>query len=306
LLEADSKTDMPHLLLLLVGIVALPAECSSRGLPDSRTVGLKFGLAIEDHVLFKPAMEPLQDSFTVCAWVKKLRSGDYPAFFAYGTSSRSNELLMLDNAYDFIFDILVDRRNKTATTALGAWRHHCVSWSVASKTFRVYYDGELIGAQVTAADLKLGLDGYMALGNEFDSYGGGFVEINSFGGELFKVNVFIRELTAEEIKRMFLEGMCSDIEESYGRTRYLKWSDFLLEERSGNVTEIDMGCRTEQSRWDVLYLESFYNKLLTRDLLQRLRSSWDMLEDFVGATVTDRFIRHFKFYHNDEKAHDLE
>jgi hypothetical protein len=251
-------------------------------------------------------MEPLEKSFTVCGWVRKLRSDGYPTMLSYGTLSHANEIFMGDNAHNYIFNIILNLESKTATKALGSWRHHCVSWSVASKTYRVYYDGELIGTKETASGSKLGMDGYMALGNEFDSYGGGFTEQNSFGGELFKVNVFIRELTAEEIKRMFSDGMCSEVEESYGRTRYLKWSDFLLEERSGNVTEIDMGCRTEQSRWDVLYLESFYNKPLTNDLIQRLRTSWDMLEDFIGATVTERFIQHFKFYHSEETAHDLE
>merc|ERR1739848_99080 len=133
-----------------------------------------------------------------------------------------------------------------------------------------------IGTQKTDSGTKLGMDGYMALGNDFDSYGGGFVDIDAFGGELFKANVFNRELTAEEIKEMFSEGLCSEVEERYGRAVYLKWSDFLLEERSGNVTEIDS-----------------------------LRSNWDILEDFVGATVTDSFIRHFKFYHDHDKAEDL-
>merc|ERR1712224_1041783 len=118
---------------------------------------------------------------------------------------------------------------------------------------------------------------------------GGFADHNTFGGELFKVNVFTRELKAEEIKEMFSEGMCSEVEESYGRTRYLKWSDFLLEERSGNVTEIDIRCGTDRNRWDVLYLDSFYNKQLTKDLIQSLRSSWDILEDFVGAKITEGF-----------------
>ena len=40
-------------------------------------------------------------------------------------------------------------------------------------------------------------------------------------------------------------GLCSEVEEIYGRSRYLKWKDMLLEEKSGNVTEIDVGCNPE-------------------------------------------------------------
>ena len=40
------------------------------------------------------------------------------------------------------------------------------------------------------------------LGNEFDSYRGGFADYQAFGGELFKVklNVFDKELDAAEVK----------------------------------------------------------------------------------------------------------
>ena len=49
--------------------------------------------------------------------------------------------------------------------------------------------------------------------------------------------------------------------------------------RSGNVTEIDVGCRDEEIHpiWDVLYDKVYYNKVLTKDLLNTLRSSWDQL-----------------------------
>ena len=80
------------------------------------------------------------------------------------------------------------------------------------------------------------------LGNEFRSYGGDFRY--PFGGELFKVNLFDEELSAAEVKEMADGGLCSEVEEKYGRSRNLKWEDMLLEEKSGNVTEIDVGCST--------------------------------------------------------------
>ena len=36
-----------------------------------------------------------------------------------------------------------------------------------------------------------------------------------------------------------------DVEEKYGRSRYLKWEDLLLEKKSGDVTEIDVRCTPE-------------------------------------------------------------
>ena len=61
---------------------------------------------------------------------------------------------------------------------LGTWRHVCYTWSLATRAASVYYDGLLIGSLTTPSGKKLGLDGYIVLGNEFDSYGGGFQDGN--------------------------------------------------------------------------------------------------------------------------------
>ena len=200
----------------------------------------------------------------------------------------------------------------------------------------------------------------------------------SFGGELYKVNVFDKELEASEVKEMAAGGLCSQVEEKYGRSRYLKWEDLLLEEKSGNVTEIDVGCHPEEkkndeeegnnsteecdcdprngtsfSRWDLLRGEKFYNKTVTKGLVEELKKGWSILGkpsysnllnlfllsfkmclrsdyhvksclfyrfgylydayfssiipfsgDFEGATITERFISHFKFFHDGKTCGD--
>ena len=85
------------------------------------------------------------------------------------------------------------------------------------------------------------------------NYGDGFQDTNAFGGELFKANVFSKELSASEVQDMWKGGLCSEVEEKYGRTRYLKWEDILLEDKSGNVTEIDVGCYPEVKEEDPLF-----------------------------------------------------
>ena len=163
-----------------------------------------------------------------------------------------------------------------------------------------------IGSKTTPSGRKLDLDGYIVLGNEFDSYGGGFQDHQAFDGELFKVNVFDKELEASEVKEMADGGMCSQVEEKYGRSRYLKWEDLLLEEKSGNVTEIDVGCHPEVknkdeeeennstedcncepgngtsfSRWDLLREEKFYNKTVTLELVEEIKEGWNILGNYL-------------------------
>ena len=269
---------MLSLFLTIIGSLYLQVQGSVRGAPDSRTIGLKFGLTAEDYVLLKPNMQPLEESYSVCGWTKKdVTDRGARCWFSYGTSSEDNEISMSSEGFFFSFGKDLDLRKTLADSIDGTWRHQCATWSTSTQMFRVYHEGELVGSDASAANTKLGLDGYVALGNDLDTYGGGFTDGQAFGGILFKANVFNRELKAEEIKEMFLGGVCSNIEEKYGRTAYLKWSDFLLDERSGNVTEVDVGCSSGKSRWDVLYLDSFYNKVLSLELIEKLRNNWDIL-----------------------------
>jgi hypothetical protein len=262
--------------LFLAGTV-LPLPPQTSVIPNGATIGLKFGKTNKDHVLFKPSVEPLQESFSICGWVRKLNSSDWQYWFAYGTSTSPHEEIEIsDNGYTKIFNMGFDLRSKI-TAPIGEWKHSCVTWALSSQAFTVYFEGEFIGTEETASGKKLPADGYMVLGNEFDSYGGGFNENNAFGGELFKVNVFTKELTGAEIKEMSDGGLCSGIELKYGRERYLKWSDFLLEKRSGNVTEVDVGCGYETSKWDILLTKPFLNKPLSRNMIDGLRSGWDIL-----------------------------
>ena len=59
-----------------------------------------------------------------------------------------------------------------------------------------------------------------------------------------KLNVFSKELTATEVKMMSDAGLGSDIEETYGLVRRIRWEDILLLPRTGNVAEIDVPVST--------------------------------------------------------------
>ena len=204
-------------LLLLLGTLATTTADSAsddagQRLVERRYKGLKFGATAQDYVLLKPRMEPLDESFSVCGWVKKILPGVSKWWFAYGTSSNVEEIVSEDNGYFHMSGTGVDMRSKV-TEQLGIWRHVCYTWSLTTRAARVYFDGILLGSRTTPSGKKLGLGGYVVLGNEFDSYGGGFAEDNAFGGELYKANVFDKELEAAEVKEMADAGKCSDVGE---------------------------------------------------------------------------------------------
>jgi hypothetical protein len=279
-------------------------EKLGRNLVERRYTGLKFGGTKEDYILLKPRMEAVQESFSVCGWVMRIQGIStnrlsYWFDYSYNETNSGLDIHVTDSGH-YTFGYNRDRRS-LVTDKKGEWRHICVTWSLASRTARLYFDGEFLGSTETyPPGRKIGLDGLVVLGNEYSSsYGpGGFTDSYSFGGELYKANVFSLELTATDVKEMADEGLCSEVEEKYGRRRYLKWEDFLLEQRSGNVTEIDVGCYFEEknkdeeetkdcgceddvdrtySRWDLLRDEEFFNKTVSVEMVEQLKQSWEIL-----------------------------
>ena len=186
---------MMFLQILLLSFVLLLVSKSSSEEPgqrlgERRYNGLKFGPTKQDNVLFQPNITSLQEAYSVCGWVKKIRTDvSYPHWFAYGTRDNNNEMYITDNGYFRTHSTWFDLTSKV-TDLIGTWRHVCLTWSMSTRTFRGYFDGTELGSRTTYTDRRLGLDGYFVLGNEFDEYGGGFEDQNAFGRELYKVNVF--------------------------------------------------------------------------------------------------------------------
>ncbi|KAL5249061.1 hypothetical protein ACHWQZ_G018038 [Mnemiopsis leidyi] len=56
---------------------------------------------------------------------------------------------------------------------------------------------------------------------------------------------------------------------------------------------------TNSTHWDILYTASFYNQVITEELLEILDNSWEKLEHFKGSTLTESFIEFFKKYFHD-------
>jgi hypothetical protein len=262
--------------LLLVGCPAWRERLS-----DRRYRALQFGQTLNSTIMFKPNFQNLRDAFTVCSWVKKERTQGTPVWFSYyvkTTKTTPNEILISDDGdFNWIFDKPHDVRGNITSTE-GQWTHYCMSWSISSRLQRIYYNGTLVGADATPVNRTLGPDGYLVLGNDQDCYGGCFQSSQIFGGQLYKLDVFSKELSMSEVRELWKSGLCSEMEERYGRIRYLKWEDILLESRNGNVTDVKTGCGPgDYSRWDVLTTQQFYGHVLTRTLLDKLITGWNIL-----------------------------
>ena len=209
---------------------------------DPRYTALNFGNHHTNYILLKPDMEPLRREFTVCSWIKSFlgEDGASHTWISYATVSSQNEFMAGDSGKSIIFDARVTSLSEhfTALTGKRIWYHYCISANFSSGSLKFYLNGNKIGITITPVKRYLGLGGYIALGGDQDSHGGGFAYADRFGGELFKLNFFSKELNSSEILEMS-KNMCGEIEETYGEIRYIKWEEIVQERdyRYGQIIE---------------------------------------------------------------------
>ena len=232
---------------------------------DPRYSALNFGNHPTNYILFKPDMEPLRNEFTICSWLKSFLGSEnnFHVWVSYALNESSsghyNEIAIGDAGVSFIFDTELSPSLRPSFTELQGnktWFHYCTSWSFSTRIEKFYLNGNKIGETTTPEDRKLGVGGYLAIGGDQDSYGGGFHWDNRFGGELYKLNFFSKELSASEIMEIS-RYMCWRIEETYGEVRHIKWEDIVMqkEDRNGNVTDLEV-CKKDPNRLlDILQKE---------------------------------------------------
>ena len=209
---------------------------------------LKFGSTVQDYVMFRPDLGAFTSQFSLCTWVKKLKTGGVPLWFDYGTESTGDEIIIFDHGISqMLSSPYLDKRNQLGITP-GTWYHYCMCWSYSSRTADIYYDGVKVGSITTPSGRRLQTGGVLVLGQrqypcgEIYTYSGNH---HTFGGELFKLNMFSKKVTADEVSAMYEAGICSDIEKIHGSYRQLTWEHILRQTRSGNVqvvTDLDITC----------------------------------------------------------------
>ncbi|XP_063683817.1 C-reactive protein 1.4-like [Bolinopsis microptera] len=213
---------------------------------DKPHVALKFGDDKSSYIMIAPDMSPLEEQVSICAWIKKLSpTSNYGVWLHYHTRDSETEILFSEN-FNYAY-FMSGNIPKSQTHVHSEWYHICITWSYSSGKKTLFYNGVQIGTASSRSGRKLSLaTGYLVIGQYHITYKmeAWFRNGNSFGGEITKLNILKRELTEQEVAKMYKSGICSSFEETLETDTHLSWEMLLSDdtEKHGNIVKLNLTC----------------------------------------------------------------
>ncbi|XP_028416226.1 neuronal pentraxin-2-like [Dendronephthya gigantea] len=118
-----------------------------------------------------------------------------------------------------------------------SWHFYCLQWRSSDGLVQTYQDGKKLGTNHKATGSTIPSKGIVVLGQELDSYGGGFQSAQAFQGSLAGLNLWSQFLTAN-----IIQGIASGVLNVNGNL--LQWRNFrnhtfgIVTVRHGSEAEI--------------------------------------------------------------------
>ncbi|ELV10597.1 serum amyloid P-component [Tupaia chinensis] len=152
-----------------------------------------------DHVSLITQLEKPLQNLTVCLRAYSDLSRAY-SLFSYGIQNKDNELLIYKERVGE-YSLYIGREKTTfkVTETLPAPVHICASWESSSGIAEFWVNGKPLVKKGLRQGYAVGAHPKIILGQEQDSYGGGFDRSQSFVGEIADVYMWDSVLSPEEI-----------------------------------------------------------------------------------------------------------
>ena len=84
----------------------------------------------------------------------------------------------------------------------GKWHNFVVTWKSVSGRYNIFLDGVKKASGIIATGRTIQGNGKIALGNDQDSYGGGWVAADAFVGKISRVNIWNMVFSSNTVKKL--------------------------------------------------------------------------------------------------------
>uniref|UniRef100_A0A8C3X2G5 Pentraxin family member n=1 Tax=Catagonus wagneri TaxID=51154 RepID=A0A8C3X2G5_9CETA len=171
------------------------------------------------HVSLIPRVDKSLKNFTLCLKAFTDLTRPY-SLFSYNTRSTDNELLLFVNK-EGEYVLYVGNKGVTfkAPPSRYAPVHLCATWESASGIAALWVNGQPVGRKGLRRGYTVKKGASIILGQEQDSFGGGFDAKQSFVGEIWDVSLWDRVLRQQ--------NMCT----SCHRGNILNWQALTYKDR---------------------------------------------------------------------------
>ncbi|KAM4690036.1 C-reactive protein-like [Rhinophrynus dorsalis] len=189
------------------------------------------------HVILKPVVTKPLNKLTVCVRSYTELTREHPLFsLAIAGSGKDNTFLIFPRPPNFcsVYIGQEEIRIKVDTEVLD-WKHTCVSWESQSGVIQLWINGKLYPRRVSRKGFIIPPETSIVLGQEQDSFGGGFDVNQSFVGEISDVHVWDYVLNPEDIK-----GVLSN--EKNGNL--ISWTSLNYELKGDVTAEPKLQCKS--------------------------------------------------------------
>ncbi|XP_063803420.1 C-reactive protein-like [Pseudophryne corroboree] len=156
------------------------------------------------HVILKPEIEKPLQKVTVCLRSYTELTSDHSLFsLAMSGSGKDNTFLIFPNSpsYTAVYISQEQIKIKTDPDVLD-WKFTCVTWDSDTGVVQLWVNGKLYPRRFSSKGFTINPKTSIILGQEQDSFAGGFDIKQSFSGEISDVNMWDYVLSPETMQKV--------------------------------------------------------------------------------------------------------
>ncbi|XP_045118515.1 uncharacterized protein LOC123508708 isoform X1 [Portunus trituberculatus] len=143
-------------------------------------------------------------SFTACYWIREERFNNLSPHLSYALTDEKSNYLLFGNQgqilQSYLYGRIMSYASAQAPLYLEAWTPFC--HVVTPETYTLYCRGRVVASGSLDSPGSLPLNGSFIIGQEQDSFAGGFHREQVLHGDIAQLNLWSRALSISEVKAL--------------------------------------------------------------------------------------------------------